>query len=506
MPSRPGRRRPMHWPSTGHFVERIESLTADERAGVQLAFGPVVLDLAGALGAASQRARSSSLGHRRNARPGGGPRPTRRPCMIDNVGLIARLLGPRGRARQRVARAHVGTGARLRRLHPRARYVVDWLPAPTRTPPISSSGRSFDPAGVRTARSGSHAGGARGRRPRRNCAACSAASDGCRRCAGSVALVGVAFVLSGGASLGAVEVGMLAALRERGIRPDVIVGTSVGALNGAWLAGHPDAPIDDLAEVWKALHRTDVFPADAAPRSARVRGPAPEPVRRTVRCASLIERHVTFDRLEDAPIPLHVVAVEVLTGRDVLLSSGPAVDSVLASAALPALFDPVEIDGVPYMDGGVGNNTPISHAVCSSASTRSGCSAPVTRARSPSPRRARSRWRCTRSSLLLHKQLVVDVERYESEVELHVPAAAVPVDRLAGRLLAFATSSSTARTTRRRAGSTRIIPRRPGRVPGAHDITHWLTWLLPLTVATRHRRSGGRRLGQSSPSVDARHS
>ncbi|HEY5076072.1 MAG TPA: patatin-like phospholipase family protein, partial [Acidimicrobiia bacterium] len=73
----------------------------------------------------------------------------------------------------------------------------------------------------------------------------------------------VAFVLSGGASLGAVEVGMLAALRERGIRPDVIVGTSVGALNGAWLAGHPDAPIDDLAKVWNALHRSDVFPPDA---------------------------------------------------------------------------------------------------------------------------------------------------------------------------------------------------------------------------------------------------
>src|SRR3954454_23311151 len=72
-----------------------------------------------------------------------------------------------------------------------------------------------------------------------------------------------AFVLSGGASLGAVEVGMLRALRERDIRPDVIVGTSVGALNGAWLAGHPDDPIDDLADVWHGLHRSDVFPTDA---------------------------------------------------------------------------------------------------------------------------------------------------------------------------------------------------------------------------------------------------
>src|SRR5207253_1299888 len=82
------------------------------------------------------------------------------------------------------------------------------------------------------------------------------------RVAATVPPVVVAFVLSGGASLGAVEVGMLAALRERGIRPDLIVGTSVGALNAAWLAGHPGAPMDDLAEVWTGLHRSDVFPAD----------------------------------------------------------------------------------------------------------------------------------------------------------------------------------------------------------------------------------------------------
>ena len=144
------------------------------------------------------------------------------------------------------------------------------------------------------------------------------------------------------------------------------------------------------------------------------------------RCANLIERHVTFPRLEDAPIPLHVVAVEVLTGRDVLLSSGPAVDSVLASAALPALFDPVEIDGVPYMDGGVGNNTPISHAC--RVGRRPGLGA---------VRRSRVRARPSRPSsalamalhalsLLLHNQLAVDVERYESSVELRVLPPLVP--------------------------------------------------------------------------------
>src|SRR5437762_193399 len=72
----------------------------------------------------------------------------------------------------------------------------------------------------------------------------------------------VAFVLSGGASLGAVEVGMLMALRDHGVTPDLIVGTSVGAVNGAWVAGHPDQSLDDLAEIWSSLRRRDIFPAD----------------------------------------------------------------------------------------------------------------------------------------------------------------------------------------------------------------------------------------------------
>jgi NTE family protein len=243
--------------------------------------------------------------------------------------------------------------------------------------------------------------------------------------------VTVAFVLSGGASLGAVEVGMLSALRERGIRPDVIVGTSVGALNGAWLAGHPDAPIEDLAEVWKGIDRGDVFPTDARRgllaltgrrRSLIDEGPLRE----------LIDRHVVFDRLEEAPIPLHVVAVEVLTGRDVLLSSGPAVDSVLASAALPAVFDPVEIDGVPYMDGGVGNNTPISHAVSLGVDlVWVLCAGHACALTEPPPSALAMALHAL--SLLLHRQLVVDVERYEPLVELRVlpplcPLTVTPVD------------------------------------------------------------------------------
>jgi NTE family protein len=225
---------------------------------------------------------------------------------------------------------------------------------------------------------------------------------------------------------------MLCALAERGIKPDVIVGTSVGAVNGAWLAGHPDAPVTELIDVWKGLHRADVFPADARRglmafagrrRSFVDNGPL----------RSLIERHLTFPTLETAPIPLHVVVIEVLTGREVLLSSGPAADSVLASAALPALFDPVEIDGIAYMDGGVGNNTPISHAVALPDVDEVWvlCAGfPCALAEPPSNPLAMA---LHALGLLLHKQLTVDVARYETVVRLRVlpplcPLTVSPID------------------------------------------------------------------------------
>jgi len=224
---------------------------------------------------------------------------------------------------------------------------------------------------------------------------------------------------------------MLRALRERDIRPDVIVGTSVGALNGAWLAGHPDAPIEDLAEIWKGIERDDVFPADVRRALLALAGRRQSLIDEGL-LRELVARHVVFERLEDASVPLHVVAVEVLTGRDVLLSNGPAVDSVLASAALPAVFDPVEIDGVPYMDGGVGNNTPISHAVGLGVDRVWVLCAGHACALTEPPDSALA-MALHALSLLLHKQLAVDVVRYEPLVELRVlpplcPMTVTPVD------------------------------------------------------------------------------
>jgi len=227
-----------------------------------------------------------------------------------------------------------------------------------------------------------------------------------------------AFVLSGGASLGAVEVGMLMALRDHDITPDLIVGTSVGAVNGGWLAGHGMDELDDLSHIWTSLRRRDVFPADPLRGflgfAGRRRSLVP-----AHRLRDLIRRHLTFARLEDAPVPLHVVAVDALTGEEVCFSRGPAAEAILASAAIPAVFDPVTIDGVPYMDGGIVNNTPISHAVAQGATTVWVLCAGYACALEKPPEGALAVG-LHALTLLLHQQLADDVDRYESQVELRV--------------------------------------------------------------------------------------
>jgi NTE family protein len=174
----------------------------------------------------------------------------------------------------------------------------------------------------------------------------------------------VAFVLSGGASLGAIQVGMLRALVDHDVRPDFIVGTSVGAVNGAFLASRDFTPetIDELADLWLGIRRGQVFPVEPfsgllgflGARKNLVPGGA---LRR------LISRHTVCELLEELPTPLHVIACDVLNGQEVRLSEGPLVDAVLASTAIPGVLPPVDWHGRLLIDGGVINNTPITHAL-----------------------------------------------------------------------------------------------------------------------------------------------
>src|SRR6266568_4796936 len=140
-----------------------------------------------------------------------------------------------------------------------------------------------------------------------------------------------AFVLAGGAALGAMQAGMVHGLYERGIAPDLLIGTSAGALNAAFLASRPAtvATAEELAAVWRGLRRSDILPLRLATLVSGLAGRRDHliPDRALRRLAA---RHLQFARLEQAAIPLHLVAFDLLAGTEVRLSDGPLADAVLA--------------------------------------------------------------------------------------------------------------------------------------------------------------------------------
>jgi NTE family protein len=157
---------------------------------------------------------------------------------------------------------------------------------------------------------------------------------------------------------------MLSALYERQIEPDLIVGTSVGALNGAFIASRPFAPAtsDELAEIWRQLGRGQVFPLNPLTGFLGFFGARRHLVpERGLR--DLLVEHIEFERLEQTAVPFHVIATDVLTGSEVRLSWGPALEAVMASAAIPGVFPPVDWDDRHLMDGGIANHAPISDAL-----------------------------------------------------------------------------------------------------------------------------------------------
>ena len=219
---------------------------------------------------------------------------------------------------------------------------------------------------------------------------------------------------------------MVLALTERGIYPDLLVGTSVGAVNAGWLAGHPGPDgAAQLAKVWRSIRRTDIFPADLrgllgfVGRSDHLFSP------RGLR--SVLRRHLTFDRLEDATIPVLVVATDITTGEELVLSRGDATDAIAASAAIPGVFPPVMIDGRPLVDGAVANNVPIAHAVDHGATKIYVLPTGYACALTHSPRSALG-VALQALTLLLAQGLARDVERYERDVELVVLPPLCPLD------------------------------------------------------------------------------
>lgn len=173
----------------------------------------------------------------------------------------------------------------------------------------------------------------------------------------------VAFVFSGGASFGAVHVGMLQALAGAGIDADMVVGTSVGSLNGAALAEHGSVShaADVLDDVWRRLRTSDVFPGGVGRQAVNLL------LRRTLfsnrGLRTLITDTLGVRRFEQLMLPLTVLAAEARTSHPRILDSGPLLPALLASTAIPGVFPPVEVDGSVCWDGGTATNVPLAPAV-----------------------------------------------------------------------------------------------------------------------------------------------
>jgi NTE family protein len=254
----------------------------------------------------------------------------------------------------------------------------------------------------------------------------SAAAPGADQCcaAATTSVPRTAFVLSGGASLAAAQVGMLHALYERGIEPDFLVGTSAGALNAAFVASRPQttATATKLGRIWRDLQREDVFPVSLTALVGGVYGRRDHLVPdRGLR--ALVRRHLEFGDLADAPIPVHAVAFDLTEGREVLLSEGPAVDAIAASASIPGVYPPVAMGESRLVDGGVVNNTPISHAIALGANriyvlaAQHPCKPPERPAKSALDAAIYG------LGLLVSSRLESDIARYTRDVDLVVMPA-----------------------------------------------------------------------------------
>jgi NTE family protein len=171
-----------------------------------------------------------------------------------------------------------------------------------------------------------------------------------------------AFVLTGGGVLGAVQAGQLMALADMGVRPDVVIGTSVGSLNAAYVASRPAAAdCGELVDIWRGVRTEDIFPGSRLQRAWNLVAHG-DHIYPNDGLRHLVEKLPvrTFEELE---IPLHISATNLRTGAEAWFTDGPLMRAILASTALPGIFPPIAIEGELYVDGGVVNNAPISRAV-----------------------------------------------------------------------------------------------------------------------------------------------
>jgi NTE family protein len=226
-----------------------------------------------------------------------------------------------------------------------------------------------------------------------------------------------ALVLGGGSTRGAIQIGMLQVLTEHGFVPDRVYGASVGAINGAGFAADPTRQgVERMAQIWLQLKRDDVY------RAGRLHGPwlyfqQRDAVYANSGLRELVGAGFPFERLEESVIPLEVVATSLTDGGEHWFTHGPAVEAIVASAAMPAIFPPVEIDGERYIDGGIVDNVPIQRALDAGA-TRIVillCSPPVV---APAPSRRPVEGMVNALLIAIHARFVREMARLPEGVEV----------------------------------------------------------------------------------------
>ena len=176
----------------------------------------------------------------------------------------------------------------------------------------------------------------------------------------------LALVLSGGGASGIVQVPFLEELIRRGIRPDLIVGSSVGAVNGTFLAFHPNN-IEGLAELWIALRDNRLWHRNLLRIGRRLLTRSTSLYSNRI-LRDLFKQHVTIDEIAAAEIPLFLVTTSLSSGRKHVLTKGQLLAAVMASVALPGLFPPVRLEADWCVDGGLSSGLDLETAILNGAS------------------------------------------------------------------------------------------------------------------------------------------
>lgn len=172
-----------------------------------------------------------------------------------------------------------------------------------------------------------------------------------------------AFVLGGGGGLGAHEVGMLKALFEVDIRPDLVVGTSIGALNGAFISADPTiGAVRRLTDVWIEAASQDLFDDSVVDQLRRFARSGTH-VRSSEPLRQLVVDHLPVERIEELSVPFQCVAASIEKSTARYFDRGPIADAVVASATVPGMFPPKEIEGEHFLDGGLVASIPLDRAL-----------------------------------------------------------------------------------------------------------------------------------------------